>query len=1215
MNGFVAKLNRLQFLIQTLEPKILALQEIKVSQSKNLYIKGYKIYKKCRLGVGGGVGLAIHNSVPSVELPVNTNLEVVACTVYFKNFHINICNVYFNDQADVSIDTLNELLVNVPAPRIFMGDVNAKHISWGSPFCNSRGNTLHRALSRNNLFILNDGSPTYFNVNTNYYSHLDISCVTDSISHNFHWGTYPDKLTSDHFPIVIQYQAVHYYTTKVATWVLDKANWGGYRSSLSFSLELKAVMAPEFASIQMPPGFADENVINDEIINSILLACSANIPKSGTVVNTKYSCLWWDNNCKEALHNAKVEFRALRRLHTEAQAIKCKRLDAIASRTLMLAKRDSWRKYVSTVNKDTYIGTLWNVVKSINGKPRSFGKIVLTVNDINISDPGGVSEALGRYFASIGSNDNYLEDFLLHKVEGEFESIFFPEGSNEPYNSDFSLKEMGTALNACKDTSPGEDGVHYRMLKNMSEEQSKTLLSFFNYLWVNNKFPEQWRVAIVLPFLKPNKVSTSPSSYRPISLTSCLCKLMERMVHNRLSHQLDILSFIKPYQSGFRRHHSTYDPLVRFEGAIQETFLREEYLVAVFLDIEKAYDMIWTHLVKKILLQLNFKGHLPEFIVNFLKLRKIKVRVGDVLSKEFLLENGLPQGSVLSPILFLLIINTIFEGCEDILSSLFCDDGKIWATAPTLEEAEEIIQGALNCISDWCDLNGPKLSLVKTTYTIFTRRKVYMEPTLSFKGTVLGRCRSVRYLGIIFDQKLTWKFHIKDLVQRCQKPFMIMEKVSKHDWGGDRTSLKLLYLSLIRSKIDYASFLYSTAAASHLIKLDRLQNRAIRIITGNMRCTSVYTLEVESGIIPLYYRRQQLALQYFGKVCRISDHIVTHLYHDFYNYDFYNHRPYALPVVGRCKKLVESFDLPINRLEKFKLRDLHTTGGALVKYSLLRNKHDYPAAQFLHDYRNLIDTEYQNSVLIFTDGSKIVDRCGCAFVAYMADGPHIVSKRLPNFSGIFSAELYAVLLAVRFAKTANLANVVIFFDSVSVLQSLERSKPDNRFLININKLLSNMAIQITFEWVPGHCNIPGNEAADRAAKDGTHLFNIKKLPILFTDLKYKIKSCIYDKWQSEWSRFNTRLNGIKPVISDWKSAYRDNRREEKVLSRLRTGCCRFLKQHYFDPMLSREYCDFCRVTMTIAHLLVQCVNLNFSRSRITSYLRKYNLPLTLYGLP
>ena len=148
-----------------------------------------------------------------------------------------------------------------------------------------------------------------------------------------------------------------------------------------------------------------------------------------------------------------------------------------------------------------------------------------------------------------------------------------------------------------------------------------------------------------------------------------------------------------------------------------------------------------------------------------------------------------------------------------------------------------------------------------------------------------------------------------------------------------------------------------------------------------------------------------------------------------------------------------------------------------MKYSLLKTKSNYPAIQFRNDYFELVESRYRDSVLIFTDGSKFVDRCGSAFVAYLAEGPHVVGKRLPNMCGIFSAELYAILLAVRFVKTAKLSNAVIFSDSVSVLQSLERPNPDNTYLIKINRVLSSLDFGVT-----------------------QHL-RVARLPIIYSDLK------------------------------------------------------------------------------------------------------------------
>ena len=174
--------------------------------------------------------------------------------------------------------------------------------------------------------------------------------------------------------------------------------------------------------------------------------------------------------------------------------------------------------------------------------------------------------------------------------------------------------------------------------------------------------------------------------------------------------------------------------------AVQETFIKNDYLLAVFIDLEKAYDMVWRRLVLKILLDLGLKGHLPKFIENFLKNRKIRVRIGDILSQSFDLENGLPQGSVLSCLLFSLVINSIFEELsDDIKRSLFCDDGKIWVTGPNLEDVVAKMQTALFCIEDWCNLHGPKISLTKTHYNFFTRKPNPPDQNLMLNGIPLQR--------------------------------------------------------------------------------------------------------------------------------------------------------------------------------------------------------------------------------------------------------------------------------------------------------------------------------------------------------------------------------------------------------------------------------------------------------------------------------------------
>ena len=478
--------------------------------------------------------------------------------------------------------------------------------------------------------------------------------------------------------------------------------------------------------------------------------------------------------------------------------------------------------YVSTITRTTSSKEIWTKINAISGKHSNQNKIILTINNEAIGEPIILVETLGKFFAFINSNKNYTNEFLLLKNERENEPVIFHSKSTW-YNKPLTMEELETALDSCSGSSPGLDELHYSMFKELSQMQKEQILNFFNYLWENNIFPDSWRIAIVIPILKPGKEPHECSSYRPISLTSCFCKIMEKIVNRRLIMYLDRNNIIQPYQSGTRKFHSTYDSLVRFESAIRETLLKSEYLVAVFFDIEKAFDMVWVHGLLSMLKEIGLEGHLPNFIKNFLKERKIRVRIGDVLSSEYDLENGTPQGSILSPILFILIINMMFRNTPEIAKSLFFDDGLAWATGDSLDDAMAKMQNALDVINQWGPKWGIKFSTTKTKYMIFTKRDTNLERgtgkpdlSLNFYGTNIERVHEYKYLGLIFDPSLTWTKHIVSLVSRCKKPLNILKYVANKNWGADRRSLKNLYIATIQSKINYGDFIYGSASQSNV---------------------------------------------------------------------------------------------------------------------------------------------------------------------------------------------------------------------------------------------------------------------------------------------------------------------------------------------------------------------------------------------------------------
>ena len=178
---------------------------------------------------------------------------------------------------------------------------------------------------------------------------------------------------------------------------------------------------------------------------------------------------------------------------------------------------------------------------------------------------------------------------------------------------------------------------------------------FYTYLiifWTTGVFPDSWRLATVIPIPKPGKDHAEPTNYRPIALTSCLCKTLERMINKRLVWYLESNDLISTIQSGFRSERSTNDQLIRLETFIRDAFVNREHVVSVFFDLEKAYDTTWRYGILKDLHDLGLKGRLPLFIQSFLEDRTMQVRVGSTLSDLNDQEQGVPQGSILSTTLF-----------------------------------------------------------------------------------------------------------------------------------------------------------------------------------------------------------------------------------------------------------------------------------------------------------------------------------------------------------------------------------------------------------------------------------------------------------------------------------------------------------------------------------------------------------------------------------
>ena len=566
-----------------------------------------------------------------------------------------------------------------------------------------------------------------------------------------------------------------------------------------------------------------------ELFTSTLISITEeSIPKSSTS-SKRVKKPWFTDDCKEAIKQRRAALRRFNDRPTTENLNNYRIFRAKARRTIKESKRMSWRNYVSTLSSCTSMKKVWDAVRKINGRGKRNSLQHLKANGTEYQYKKDIADILAETFSKNSSSSHYSATFRKVKHQKEKQPLNFKSNNSESYNEPFSLSELHDALQKAHNTSVGTDNIHCLFLKHLPNTSLHLLLDIFNNIWLSGNVPKSWKEATVIPVPKPGKDNTDPTNYRPIALTSCLCKTLERMINARLVYFLESNNLINPLQSGFRHGRSTTDHLVRFETFIRNAFIKKEHLVAVFFDLEKAYDTTWKYGIMKDLHDLGLKGRLPSFICNSLSDRNLKVRVGSTLSESQEQEMGVPQGSILSVTLFNIKINNITKCLSPGTDcSLYVDDFLICYRSKHMHTIERQLQQNINKLHHWATENGFTFSKSKTVCMHFCQlRKQHEDPNLTLDGTPIPVVEENKFLGILFDRKLTFIPHINNLKAKCLKALDLLKVVAHTDWGADRKVLLNLYRALIRAKLDYGCLVYGSARKSYLNMLDTIHQQGL----------------------------------------------------------------------------------------------------------------------------------------------------------------------------------------------------------------------------------------------------------------------------------------------------------------------------------------------------------------------------------------------------
>lgn len=763
LNSLKEQYESLQVLIANEKADIICLQETNLKLNQTIKLKNFSSYNKTRqdcLAASGGVSILINNDIYRHEIMLNTELEAIATQVLINNRMITICNIYLSNKYNLSNTQLDNLITQLPQPYLLLEDFNSHSTLWGSHKTDNRGKIVENLLINNNLVLLNDSAPTYCNETSGKASSIDLTLCSSNISTSLSWNALDYLYGSDHFPITVTLDNTQ-NTDKVAInrYKFYKADWIKYQDKINSKIEDINKLIEESEK-------SNDTEINNIIskFNEIIFyAANESIPIS-KYKKGNHNLPWWNEECEVAVKNSKKALNKLKKHNTLDNSIEHKRLKAIVKRTIKDSKKKSWLEFLRSIDYQIPINEIWKKIKSIEGKnfPQA---VTIKENDQVINNPDVVANALAMSFANNSSDNNLSPEFLSYKNSRE--PLVDPQGmgSENSLNYVITMEELKSILEDSNNTSPGPDMIPNILLKQLPTKGYECLLKIYNIIWKKNIFPELWKKATVIPILKPGKNKHDINSYRPIALTCCMCKTLEKIINQRLKWFLESSNILNYAQSGFREKCSTTDCLVTLESHIRDAFAQNQHMLTVCLDMNKAYDLLWQRRILETLQKLKTGGNMYHFINNFLPNRTIQVRINNTYSKSVDIINEVPQGSVISVTLFLLAINDVTKNIKaPVMCTIFADDITLFTKGKNLKSSVELMQSTLNSLQEYTNTSDFQFSPQKTQAIVFdnSRRKAE-NPILLMNSKQIQIVQEIKILGLIFDRKLTWKSHIESL--------------------------------------------------------------------------------------------------------------------------------------------------------------------------------------------------------------------------------------------------------------------------------------------------------------------------------------------------------------------------------------------------------------------------------------------------------------------
>ena len=1100
------------------------------------------------------------------------------CVIHLKNKQssITLISLYLSPTKTIDLNQLDLVMIKYGKCALICTDANIHSTLAGYSTSDKRAKEVEIFTTQHNLTCHNIPSLEIHTHNSTRGTKTTVDYTFSTFNLNdkiMDWNTDESiEILSDHVPITFKLDFQPNTQTLIRKYNLNRTNFTKLNNYLE--IDLKNTQSHN-----------DPTQIWSEFESSINKAIKKFTPKHKIKPKENQ---WWN----EKLEKLRKELKRTQRYEKH----KYKNAKIEYTNAINEAKRKSFEKFISESNceNDWFIKSR---IFLLDKKQNSHPAIKLPDGSLSTNSTSAYEHLLQANFPNLPTTLNSFQLSVKRYVQNELPKI---TDENVPK---ITQSEIQTAiLSAPPNKAPGLDGIESNFYKKATPAVLEPLTCLFNKIFETGTFPQNWKESKVAFLKKPNKTNyTAPNSYRPISLLSDASKIFERVLNQRLKYHVESQNIMHDLQFGFRNNIAAEQAAFKLANDIYSGFKSGENTTAVFLDVKNAFPSVWPDGLVYKLLQTKIPKCYTKIVHDYLQNRSSTVLIDDETKITKALTRGLPQGSVLSPILWNLFSQDLFSIAERQNVKMLCyaDDSVIYITSkedPKITETK--LNKVLNLFYKWSRKWLIDFSPTKTKAIVFSRKykqEGKYKPKFTMNGDEIELVQKFTYLGIVFDTKLNWKDHLKEKISKTTTDINKYRALCKKHFGLPAISTKLLIERIITPALTYGALVWSPALKLdyNLKTLKQFDRAAGLAITNCYRTAGTDALLIISGLTPVKYKLEKIIVSSLFNILS-NENLNKTLEIDATYSNHQNIQTYtsslqmALMLMDKSLKVTEKkHSIDITQIEqRFNPRHLPHPATLSSDHIIVKTKREAKEFESNHNFKQAI----------YTDASRINNsNIGHAtLVIENNEIAHTISGALSSQDSVFHGELTAVAVGVRHVIENELTDTGIFCDSFAVVSSLAGRSVNDRLVTETrhNLLIAHETLNCKLIWIPAHSEIHFNELADNQAKLATHLNPIKhKIPKC--EIIRKTNQLLFKAWENEWQINNTcrhtRSIFKKPkhhttIISSKILTYK----ERRILFLAASGHfpCR---SHLFRIGKQKsENCKHCSEKETLEHILKNC---------------------------